>query len=298
MVANPSGTRTPEGRQVADHLAQRGVLAADLLEVAQADVGEGPDVRGSTFWSFIVGSSVGWCSVRSVNAWSAGVCRMIVEISSTDLVEESTTGRWCRLNIASVRRSSKVHCSSEAYWESRAALLAHGREPRRRGHQPEALVAQVAHRPGELDDLEVLLDDRVVRDEQAVLQREVHRGRRLAAPRRRHQDHVGLLEAPHALPVVVLDGVLDRLHPAVVALDVADAVQPGGQPLAVACRRIDSTRCMCRSKKSIIGQRVRVQLQAHLVARRGGEHQRRARARVQRLRRAGPPPRAPPRPRR
>src|SRR5690349_23464278 len=41
------------------------------------------------------------------------LCRMIVEISSTDLVEESTTGRRWVLKICSVRRSSKVHCSSE-----------------------------------------------------------------------------------------------------------------------------------------------------------------------------------------
>ena len=43
---------------------------------------------------------------------------MIVEISSTDFVEESTTGRSCSLKIASVCRSSKVHCSSDAYLES------------------------------------------------------------------------------------------------------------------------------------------------------------------------------------
>ena len=160
-------------------------------------------------------------------------------------------------------------------------LLAYGGEPGRRGHQPEAPLAQVPDRPGELDDLEVLLDDRVVGDEQAVLQREVHRRRCLAAPRRRHQDHVGLLEAPHALAVVVLDRVLDRLHPAVVALDVADTVQPGGQLLAVGVQdRLDPLHVQVEE----VDQRAAgvAQLQPDLVARGGGEHQRGACARVQR----------------
>ena len=40
---------------------------------------------------------------------------MIVDISSTDLVEESIDReRGAVVKICSVRRSSKVHCSSEA----------------------------------------------------------------------------------------------------------------------------------------------------------------------------------------
>ena len=42
-------------------------------------------------------------------------------------------------------------------------------------------------------------------------------------------------------------------HPGVVALDVADPVQPGRDPCSRGAPRIDSTRLMCSSKKSMIG---------------------------------------------
>jgi hypothetical protein len=41
VVAKPSGTETPRAGQVADHLAQRGVLAADPLDVGHPQGGEG-----------------------------------------------------------------------------------------------------------------------------------------------------------------------------------------------------------------------------------------------------------------
>ena len=42
----PVRARAPRRRQVRDHLAERGVLAADLLQVVQAELGEPPDVVG------------------------------------------------------------------------------------------------------------------------------------------------------------------------------------------------------------------------------------------------------------
>ena len=78
MVAKPSGTPYARRGQVADHLAQRGVLAADLLEVGQAEVGEPEDVAHE--------------GLRGVSC-----CRITVDISSTERVAELTTGTpWAR----------------------------------------------------------------------------------------------------------------------------------------------------------------------------------------------------------
>ena len=44
VVAKPPGTCTPRLRQRADHLAERGVLAADRLDVAHAELLERDDV--------------------------------------------------------------------------------------------------------------------------------------------------------------------------------------------------------------------------------------------------------------
>src|SRR5690606_13708019 len=104
--------------QVADHLAQGGVLATDLLEVGHAELGERADVGGLGHGRLLGVPGTGELGGRATDGGSAFMvfsrCRMIVEISSTDLVEESTTGRSWRRNISAVRRSSKVHCSREA----------------------------------------------------------------------------------------------------------------------------------------------------------------------------------------
>ena len=44
VVAKPPGTETPRPRQLADHLAERGILAADLGQVGQAQVVQPQDV--------------------------------------------------------------------------------------------------------------------------------------------------------------------------------------------------------------------------------------------------------------
>ena len=107
----------------------------------------------------------------------------------------------------------------------RAPLLTHLRQPTRRRDQPDDPVPQVLDRPRQVGGLQILLDQRVVRHEQAVLQGQVHRGRRLPAPRRRDEDDLRLVHRPQALTVVVLDRVLDRRHPRAVSLHIAQAVQ-------------------------------------------------------------------------
>ena len=130
---------------------------------------------------------------------------------------------------------------------------------------------------GQVGGLEVLLDQRVVGDEQAVLEGQVHGGRRLAAPRRRDEDDLRLVHRPQALTVVVLDRVLDGRHPRVVALDVPDPVQlrrdPGSRypehlldPGDVQLEEVDHRALR------------RVQDLADLVGRRRGEGDRRDRA--------------------
>ena len=181
------------------------------------------------------------------------VCMITVEISSTDRAEVSTTGiRWAAYSCLA-RRSSHRHCSERGVARVGPALAADPASrsavvisPKHRSRRPRTGAAGAR--------LEVLVDQRVVGHEQAVLQREVHARGGLAAPRRRQQDHVGLLHGPQALAVVVLDGVLHRSHPVVVALEVADAVQPG-RPTRMPWHAEDaSTRAMCSSKKSMIGQ--------------------------------------------
>ena len=105
------------------------------------------------------------------------------------------------------------------------ALLPNLTQPGRRCDNAVAPVAQRLNRSGQLGLIEILVDQRIVGDEDAVLQRQVHSRWRLAAPGRRHKDHVCLVQSTQTLPVVVLDGILDGGHPGVVALDVADAME-------------------------------------------------------------------------
>ena len=202
------------------------------------------------------------------------VCMITVEISSTDRAEVSTTGiRWAPYSCLA-RRSSQRHCSTEAYFDAGPPLAAHPAQPVDGGGQPEAAVAVVAHRSRQVLVIEVLVDQRVVRDEQPVLQGEVHARGRLAAPRRRQQDHVGLLHGPRALTVVVLDGELHRRHPVVVALDVTHAVQAGGLVDAALAEDLLDPRHV--QLEEVDDRRPRLgQLLAHVVDGRGGEDERR-----------------------
>jgi hypothetical protein len=103
-------------------------------------------------------------------------------------------------------------------------LVAHLGEARWGGGDAEAAVAEAADRSGQVGGVKILGDQRVVGDEHAVLERQVHRGGSLTAPGRCEQDDVGLVQGLRALPVVVLHGVLDCRHPGVVPLDVADTM--------------------------------------------------------------------------
>ena len=93
----------PRRGQVADHLPQGGVLAADLVQVGQAQVGEPPHVVAHVAIFF-----------RQRVRDCRDVCRITVDISSTDFAEELIDRDAVAANIASARRSSQVHCSSEA----------------------------------------------------------------------------------------------------------------------------------------------------------------------------------------
>ena len=216
-----------------------------------------------------------------------------MDISSTDLAEELIDG------ICGCGRGSRLDGARSALLERGvpgvgASLVPHLAEPGGGGGDAEAPVAQVADRLGQLVGVEVLFHQRVVGDEDPVLQGEVHRGGGLAAAGRRDQDHVGLVERPHALAVVVLDGVLDRRHPSVVALDVAQPVQPGGYPLTLLSEdRLDLGHVQVEE----VDQRTArpVQLVSDLGHRGGGEGQRRDRT-VHGRRRGSPRPSAPPRP--
>jgi hypothetical protein len=64
---------------------------------------------------------------------------MMVDISSTDLVEESMTGRSFAVYRARARRSSKVHCSMEAYRDP-------GRRSLRTADSREGEVTSPKHR--------------------------------------------------------------------------------------------------------------------------------------------------------
>ena len=129
--------------------------------------------------------------------------------------------------------------------------MPHLAEPRRCGGQPETSVAQLAHWPWQLGALEVFIDQRVVGDEDAMLQGQIHGCRCLAAARWGHQNHICLVQRSHALAVIVFDRILNRSHPRVVALDVPHPVQPrrhshpwpqgSTRPVPCACRRSRST---------------------------------------------------------
>ena len=59
VVAKPPGTETPSLRQLADHLAERGILAADLGQVGQTQVVQPQDAGRSRRHSGIAGTGPG-----------------------------------------------------------------------------------------------------------------------------------------------------------------------------------------------------------------------------------------------
>ena len=77
----------PQAAEVRDHLSERGVLAADLVEVGHAELGEPLDALRHC------GLLLGGCAAqRDVAPRRSSDWRIRVDISSTDLVEESTKG--------------------------------------------------------------------------------------------------------------------------------------------------------------------------------------------------------------
>ncbi len=216
VVAKPSGTLHAQVGEVGDHLAEGGVLAADLLDVAHAELGEPPDsrhpvhVQRSAFF-LLRGQGLDDQGGHLLDRAGRGV-------DDRDAVRGVQVRRAPELPAALV---------GAGVLRARPPLVADPAQPLDRGDQPDALVHVLVQQAGQVVALEVLVDQRVVGHEQAVLEREVHARRRLAAPRGRDHDDVGLLQAAHALAVVVLDGELDGRHPGVVAADVADPVQPG-----------------------------------------------------------------------
>ena len=98
--------------------------------------------------------------------------------------------------------------------------------------RPKQRSESVAMDSGGASGGEVLVHQRIVRHEDPVHEREIHAGGGLAAARGGDEHHVGLLERPHGLAVVVLDRELDGLHAPVVAVGVAHPVQAGRRVVA------------------------------------------------------------------
>src|SRR3546814_7621867 len=72
---------------------------------------------------------------------------------------------------------------------------------------------------------EVILGQRKIRSKNTVLQRQIEAGRRLAAARRRNQDHVGLGDLAHRSAVVMFHRVVHRSDPRVVARSIGATVR-------------------------------------------------------------------------
>ena len=104
MVANPSGTRTPAFDRFCTISPSEAFLPPTCSRSASPS-----SANHSTF--ALIGCLL---SVRVGQGLLVRLCRMTVDISSTDFAEELMMGRLWVANIASARRSSHVHCSREA----------------------------------------------------------------------------------------------------------------------------------------------------------------------------------------
>ena len=194
-----------------------------------------------------------------------------------------STSRWCRATECP-RISQEVVALADlvaAILERRVlaagpALLADPVQPLGVDGETEQPVAMGKQRRRQAAVGEVVGRQRKVRRADAELQREIERGRRLAAAGDADQDHLRLGEIARRRAVVVRLREVDRVHPREVLVAVGDAVRASGRVRALGVE-LDLER---RDEDLEEVERERLRLLAHPRAHRlvddRAEHDRRA----------------------